>query len=247
MKKLLATFVLTASLLTACNTPVDKNDIADEGGDDYYGPDLSDIGNPQDGPMGTDVEETINEDGSYTFTVLSGGEEVAQIEKEKPVDGYSAYILGDTYLMIYVAINPTGLGGYILYGGAFELSQVDVEAGVVKPVLFEGLATDISRDGTKLATVVSSEAGTAIVVMEIGTGEEEIYSVPNEFDQVGDATFNLDGSKVAYQATITSAEPNVEETAVFVIDLTTGEQTEFDRQEGLYEITWQDNDRPIVE
>ena len=193
------------------------------------------------------VDQIMNEDGTVTISVNGESREIATIEKEKPLDGYSTYVFDEAYPNIYVAVDPTGFGGYILYGGAFELYEVDVVTGNVNQLGYEGQATDISEDGSHIASMSHNEKGeNLITVKEVYGLDETIIEVAAEFGQAGDAHFNPAGTKVAYQATNTDEGSN-EETAVFVIDLATGEQTEFARQEGLYEIVWQDNDRPIVE
>lgn len=238
MSKLLTTF-LGLTLLAGCSVnspeptkvpPVDPEAL-----------------DPMEDNMGVTLNTTENVDGSYTFTVLSERKAVATFDKEKPVDGYSAYLFDEVGDKAYIAVDPTGLGGYILYSGAFELYEVNLSTGDVRQLAYEGQATDISEDGLDFVYTTVNEKGEQLVVLASTQpgGEFVQYKVPAEFDQAGDAEFSPDGSKLAYQATITGAEPNVEETAVFVIDLVTGVQTEFARQEGLFEILWQNDGSPI--
>ncbi len=236
-------FSITAFVLTGCTTS--PSEIPDE--------------IPHEGAMGAEVVETINNDGSHTFVVMVSGEEVARIEKEEPVDGYEAYIFEETYIFeeirdkLYVAINPTGLGGYILYGGAFELYEVDVNTKEVM-VIFDpevaAFATDISPDGEWLVQFIRNEVGENIVSLHAideyksQNGFVDVtYLVPAEFTQVGDGQFSPDGSKLAYAASI--GNPGEEETTIFVIDLDTGKQTEYQTVTGTVDVEWQSLDRPF--
>lgn len=242
------TLVLSLTLLSACATSLDKNDIADEGGEDYYGPDVNPVQDEEPTEFVRDnsegIETTVNEDGTYTFAYVFNGENLGQFNMEQPADGYNAYLLAtfasdEPYK--YVAVDPTGLGGYILYSGIYNIFQINTETHEVKELIFDGYATDFDTDLQIIVSVYDSESGPVIIVQNFDGENKKVYSVPAEFDQAGDANINGIGTKVIYQATITSDES--EETAAFLIDLATDEQTEFARQEGLYDVvSWWSND-----
>lgn len=238
MSKFLTSF-LALTLLTGCSvTSPEPTTVAP------VDPEALD---PMEGPMGFELDSKVNDDGTYTVYLHQGPKDIATIDLEKPADGYSVYLFDEIGDMAYVAVDPTGLGGYILYTGAFELYEVDTLTGDVRQIVYEGLAMDLSDNGNLAFLKTDSDGSKEIVIQNVESNEFKTFPIGDEFDQAGDATFNFDGTKLAYQATITSAEPNVEESAVFVVDLATGEQTEFARQEGLFDIIWQDNDRPIAD
>lgn len=200
-----------------------------------------------DGQMGPSFKETVNTDGTYAVTVNYSGAEVATI---------NVYDFKDQNEYLYVGVNPTGMGGYILYGGAAELYQINLDTKAVIKVFSsntnDSFVTDVSPDDKTLAIFTGNEAGEHILSLSSITDSSDGGKfvdidtvVPKEFDEAGDATFSPDGTQLAYQATIKFDDAHPEETALFVIDLNTGKQTEFARKNGLFDIEWQENGSPV--
>ena len=237
-KALLALSMLT--LLTACGTSVDKNDIADEGDDDYYGP------NPTvtSGDFTFDYNPT---DSEYTIDVLYKGESVGTIEKEVPADGYDVYVMEEAGNKAFIAVNPTGLGGYILYGHAFEVYVYDFANQTFELLPVSGV-DDISADGNLVAYWNSWEEpggdtwGAA--VYDLSKGEVvSNFPVTEEFDEGGHATFSPSGKNLAFELADKDDEESGEEHALFLGAAVGGEFVETDRQVNDYfSMDWEANE-----
>lgn len=236
-KALLALSLFT--LLTACATSVDKNDIADEGGDDYYGP------SPEDTADFT-FEENITET-EYTIDVLYKGEPVGSIEKEVPADGYEVYLMEEAGDKAFIAVNPTGLGGYILYGHAFEVYVYDF-ANQTLEVLPVTAVDDISADGNLVAywTTWEGPAGEVwgLAVYDLSQGiNVSNYQVSEEFDEGGHATFSPSGKNLAFELADKDDAENGEEHVLFLGEVVGGEFKEMGRQvDAYFSMDWEANE-----
>lgn len=254
MKTLLTTFVLATVLLTACNAPVEPEPVTEPLDDDK--------------PVETDgsllsSEQTVNADGSITLTISWEGEAVGTIEKDKPADGYEVVLFDQTEENAYIAVNYTGLGGYILYGGAHSVYQLNLSTKTLVPVYETeamGFATDVSSDDSTMAIFTGNEIGAIVLstysIEEYKKGPYNSVNtvVPAEFFQAGDAVFSPDSTKLAFAATVapvgmgadTDTGTNLEETAVFIVDLDTGKMEEFKRIDGTVDVSWDSGDEPSL-
>ncbi|MFA4815251.1 MAG: hypothetical protein WC653_04105 [Candidatus Gracilibacteria bacterium] len=250
--------LILMAAITGCGTAENPSELSEK--DDFYKETQG------QGPWaGLSSEQTVNEDDSVTITVYWDGEKVSTIEKSQPADGYEVVLFKQNENSAYIAVNNTGLGGYILYGGAHSLYQLDLTTKTLTPV-FESeasaFATDVSPDNKTVAIFIANEVGEIILSTYSiedytdGNGYTDIsYIIPAEFFQAGDAVFSPDGGKLAYAASIPPVdmgfEPNtgtsLEETVVYIIDLNTGKTEEFKRVEGLVDISWESGEEPTLQ
>ena len=244
MKKLLATFVLTASLLTACNTPVQVEPVETETDETVWEEPALDNG---------DFTFDHNPiDSQYVIDVLYKGESVGSIEKEAPADGYNVYLMEEAGNKAFIAVNPTGLGGYILYGHAFEVYVYDF-ANQTFEALPVGGVDDISSDGNLVAywTTWEGAAGDAgdtwgLAVYDLSKGEiVSNFSMTEGFFEGGHATFSPSGKNLAFELATHEGEDGAEkeEHALFLGAAVGGEFKEMDRQVNNYfSMDWEANE-----
>jgi len=231
---------------------------------------------PSDNPPEPQIEETtetnetvgeefeyesyVTDDGSWDIMVYWNNEKLATLNKEKPGDGYSVELLEKTDSNLYVGINYTGLGGYILYGGAHSVYRINLETKNVQ-TLWESddsdisFVTDIAPDENSMLVFFSNKIGeTSIAVVDINEdypdrasfgNAEATYGVPEEFDEAGEGKFSPDGKSFAYAASIKGDEEEV--TALWVINLETREEKEVSREKGTGEVVWQDNETVVLD
>jgi hypothetical protein len=255
MKNLLTTFVLTASLLAACNTTAPVEPVTTP--TDQPSPTTS-----MEGSLVTS-EQTVNADGTVTIFISWKGEIVATLTKDAPVDGYEVVLFDQTEKNAYIAVNPTGFGGYILYGGARTVYQINLETKAFVEVYANengGFATDVSPNDSTIATFSSNEVGELILSLySIEEYKEGPYTdvstvLDEKFFQAGDAVFSPDSTKVAYAATIApkgfgadvDTGTDLEKTTVFIMDLDTGKVETFKEIDGTVDITWESGDEPTL-
>jgi len=131
--RILPVLLLFTLLLGACATPPvveEENDAAKPAGESF------------------DSAQTVNEDGSITISILWDGEEIGTIEKEKPGDGYSVELMEERGSYAYFSVNVTGLGGYILYGGAHSVYEINPAEKLLVNI-FEGTPGKKPRQGRR--------------------------------------------------------------------------------------------------
>ncbi|MCH8049280.1 PD40 domain-containing protein [Patescibacteria group bacterium] len=191
-----------------------------------------------------DIELQANEAGNEIL-VLNRGQEIGYVLSEYPFA--QSAIFHQTNDLVYIEVNPDGLGGYILYGGAYSLYEANLLTNEIRRIFYSGIATDISPDGkwlTYVETEVSdSDVNFVIALLNLETNESVSYNVPQEYGQAGGATFSPNGKKIAYSAAV--GDPENESSAIYVIDLETGEQTLVTQKEAavLQVLGWHDNER----
>ena len=237
--RILPVLLLFTLLLGACATPpvVEEEDDAAKPASESF-----------------DSAQTVNEDGSITISILWDGEEIGTIEKEKPGDGYSVELMEERGSYAYFSVNVTGLGGYILYGGAHSVYEINPAEKLLVNI-FEGtpgnFVTDISGSGE---LVSFSGTGDELFVNHIIPAVQEddtifSYEVDGEFDAAGGGKFSPDGKKLAFAASIYGDNVNTDNeiTGLFVIDLETDTVTEITREEGTGEVVWQDNETVVLD
>lgn len=133
----------------------------------------------------------------------------------------------------YLALNPSGLGGYIPYAGNETLLSVNHCTGTVSAFTAPtgGMSLmALSHDGTRLISTATFEGTTASTHVFVWDTNEALtshdavepiadYVVPDEWAFVGDFVFNADNSKLAFAA---GDGPDDEHGAAYALDLSTG-------------------------
>lgn len=156
--------------------------------------------------------------------VLNHGKEVGVIDVSEQYDPgfYGAAIFEQFDDKVFVQVNPDGLGGYILYSGAFDLYEVDLKTGAIEEIDYgSGFATDVSPDGAVVAGVMKVEEENKIFALEIATGETVTFDADPSYGQFGSVMFSPNGKLIAYAGSV--AQPQVDESGgVHIINLTTG-------------------------
>lgn len=242
MKTLLTTFVLATTLLAACNAPEPVETPAVEPTDNTYYEETH--SNMDSGLLGS--EQTVNADGSITLSIYWEGELIGTIEKEKPADGYEVLLFDQTDDKAYIAVNPTGLGGYILYGPAFWVYAYDFDTQTLSELPVDSV-DDISPDGNLVAywTTWEGPAGEfwGLAVYDLSQGiNVSNYQVDEEFHEGGHATFSPSGKNLAFELAIKG--DTMEEHALFLGSAVGGEFKEVDRQEWDYfSMDWEVNEK----
>ncbi len=106
-------------------------------------------------------------------------------------------------LRLFFSREPLGLGGYILFGGASNLWEMNLADGATREIVPDSAAgaiclDDISPDESQVALHCGQQA--ISVLSPAGGGVTQIQPPPEvtEFDQLGDARFSPDGSRVAF-------------------------------------------------
>ncbi|MCA1553021.1 MAG: hypothetical protein LC737_01450, partial [Chloroflexi bacterium] len=124
---------------------------------------------------------------------------------------------------IFFGKEPTGLGGYILFGGLTSLWTVNVADGKATEVISEKAAGGficidaISPDETRAATHCNRKGITVVSLKEPTTGAQTITPPSNvQFQQIGNATFSPDSARVTFA--VARGNPDNEQGWVFVSD-----------------------------
>lgn len=181
---------------------------------------------------------------AYLIDVLYKGEPVGTITKEVPGDGYNAYLLEETGGKAFIAVNPTGLGGYILYGHAFDVYSYNFANQTFDQLPVTGV-DDISPDGNLVAywTTWDGPDGTTWgpAVYDLSTKTNvSVYTASAEFDEGGHATFSPSGKNLAFELAIKG--DTVETHTLFLGAAVGGEFKEMARQESEYfSMDWASN------
>ncbi len=148
----------------------------------------------------------------------------------------------------YISVCATGFGGYILYsfceGNNYrvnllsgDVSQLDVEVSGIEHLDY----MDVSPDEHK--TAWADRAGNKIFLLPTGDSDYvQSFNVDAKYTQFGDVKFSPDGSKIAYAASL--GQGNGEESAIYIISLADGVQTEFKaQQDGIFWVHgWENNE-----
>ncbi|MFA7171014.1 MAG: hypothetical protein WC180_03405 [Candidatus Paceibacterota bacterium] len=176
-----------------------------------------------------DIKISSNKDLTI-FEIWNGETKAGEIEREGPSQVAVWKEIGGS---VYLGVNNDGLGGYILFGGPDEVYKLDTKKGSLTRALTkifdrDMFASDISADEKHLASVetffMGEEIHNYINVYNLADYKSESYQVPVKYRVAGNAFFSRDGKKVVYEAAV--SDPENEEFAMFVIDLTTGKQTQ---------------------
>jgi hypothetical protein len=161
---------------------------------------------------------------SDSFKINLGNKTV----KEVKVDGeHSMAVIGQMLGMAFVALDPSGLGGYIPYGLNHEVVYgVDLCSGAV--IEAENVSS-ISDNGVLLARVSDdNDKQVKIEIETFGEGRSPFttpkeWIIPGEWQYIGNVHFFADSSKLAFAV---ANGPDVENSVVYVLDLTSGKFTE---------------------
>lgn len=251
--------MLSAVLTSACQTPTEP--ILEENPD---APPMEEPVSAMDETRLSSIQ-TFNEDGTVSIALLWNGETIETVEGLDNGE-YEVVLFEENEEYAYIAINYSGLGGYILYGGAHSLYQLDLRMQTVRAVFemdqTDGIGagrfvTDVSPDNTSIVVFSRNEAGQLTLetknisdYMSANGSVDVVYLVDEEFTQAGDAVFSPDSMKLAYAASLGLGDFGegylAEETAVFVIDFDTGIVQEIERVTGLLDITWESGEEPTV-
>lgn len=233
MKKLLPLLLLASLLFTACLSEenTDTSSPIEEGSQE----EMTTLETVTEGEF-TFIHKTQEE--NYYVDILYKDQNIGQLFKEMPADGWDVYVFETSANYAYLALEPTGLGGYIPFGGTPELFRVNLEEPDFQTLIFSGRVTDIADDDSAL--VYFSDVLPQISVMDLSqalypNGSNVRSFVPEEsFNYAGDALFSPDGTELAYVAL---EGPDNERSRVYIVDLATGTQTEFLTQVGRVVLT----------
>ncbi|KKT02074.1 MAG: hypothetical protein UV80_C0006G0064 [Candidatus Peregrinibacteria bacterium GW2011_GWF2_43_17] len=141
----------------------------------------------------------------------------------------------------YIQVNPDGLGGYILYGGAYNLYRLNFTTKQVEEIGVP-MVTDIVATAYEGDLVVGFDIGWEDTftahVYNVNHYTDAVYDIGSEYDEVGAGKFSLDGRKVILAASMKWDE---ETTTLYEIDIAEGtiEEIPGSRIAGTYEyIGW---------
>jgi len=165
------------------------------------------------------------------YIVKNEGKKVARLDKiGADLGEEEAYIKKVTDKYAYVSVCATGFGGYSWYYFCYgDTYRIDLETGTVEPLNFTEPVTskkianfmDVSADETMTAWTDSEDH--KIYVALIASDALATFDVDAKYAQFGDVKFSPDGKKLAYAAIV--GDPDNEQSAVYTIDIETGEQT----------------------
>ncbi len=198
---------------------------------------------------GTVTVNMTNEQNT-TFDVLLNGE----IVKSYTFEGEHYLEQMETITgMTFLASRPSGLGGYIPYGAMGAYIGVDHCTGAITEVnpsnepQHNGMSLqDLSDNGSLAAFAYAVNGTTATVgIINVGTATSpytspSTWTIPGTWEFVGTTTFNKDATKLAVAV---ATGPDVETSAVYTLDLTTGVFTKVaENPTGhLYVNSWNDD------
>lgn len=187
------------------------------------------------------IVASCTKDGSVTFAAANDASTDWKIYlngKEVGTAAHEGEASVETWLEVpgttYLALDPSGLGGYIPYVGHETLIAVDHCTGDVSSFAAPtgGLSLmALSSDGTKLISTAMFEGRTSSTHVFVWNTSDALtshdpvdpiadWTVPDEWSFVGDFTFNTDGSMLAFAA---GNGPDDERGTAYVLDLSTGE------------------------
>lgn len=206
-------------------------------------------------PLPAPSVEIKTSDEPGTQIVLLDGKGIGQITVADGQTESEAHILVKRPCTAWIAASTTGRGGYIFYSGDDQLYKVDFATKTLARVNFDGFMTDLSPDQTQLVSVstVDGIAGSqpSIEVTNTATGAHTQYVVQAPYNDAGSAKFSPDGSHIAYGAIERDVNGDPIKRAVFLIDLSTGQQTLTAREDlaprfAPYVSGWSDNTTPTI-
>jgi hypothetical protein len=177
------------------------------------------------------------DEASGKYIVRNLGKEVARLDKIGTDGEEEAYIKKVTDRYAYISVCATGFGGYIWYDFCHgETYEIDLVSGSFGPVNF----VDVEDNNTRIESFMdvydddapygallawtSDWSKHKIFISSASRGYDiKSFDVPEKYGQYGDVKFSPDGKKLAYAAIV--GQPEDEESAVYIIDIATGEQT----------------------
>jgi hypothetical protein len=176
------------------------------------------------------------------LVVLYDGKEV--IETTITIGDYSsAYVVGtdEENGYVYIAIEPDGMGGYILFSGDMWVSRIDISDWSYMQMFSSGYMTDISIEHQKMVVRDSVSSTLMISIIDLETWEKNSYSIDSQYGQAGNAYLSPDGTKVAYAVAV--GDPSDEYGAVYLIDMEENTHVEYaPHARGVYKVSgWADN------
>ena len=134
--------------------------------------------------------------------------------------------LKNTACSVYLAVMPSGMGGYINYTvdplALYRVSLLDESLTEISTN--NANITDISPDETMIVGTKTYEgpAGSfvAVVLTNIATGSFDEYHVLGAWGAGGDALFSPDGTKIAFS--VAKNNPDSEASQIMILDIATG-------------------------
>jgi len=127
----------------------------------------------------------------------------------------------------YVSFEPSGLGGYVPYGNAFQLEKVDICSGgqtelvAFSEIVSTGHVVDISPDEKTLAVRrdwVNATHPISLDLYDARNGQLiASYPLPNKNYTTFDAKFSPDGTKIAVAAAV--GNPDNESGTLYTFDM----------------------------
>ncbi|NBS41158.1 hypothetical protein EBS80_00680 [bacterium] len=175
-------------------------------------------------------------DGLTDWDVSLNGKKIATLSH----DGEAAvYPWLETTGTTYLALDPSGLGGYIPYAGHETLVAVDHCTGAISKFTAPtgGMSLmALSNDGSKLISSALFEGKTSSTHVFVWNTNEALnahdtvdpiadWTIPGDWAFVGDFAFDADNTKLAFAAGI---GPDDEHGAVYTIDLASGKFTKIE-------------------
>ncbi len=207
--------------------------------------------------LGFEFEKTVNEEGETSVKVKRGENVFGRLRLAEGDWTVGIYDKGPRYT--FFGATPNGLGGAIAFDGPMVIARYDsvTEDFGVKDFSrseYPGTVRGVSQDGEMLAYTIVTESGVKMVVAKDlfdANADAPIYEVPAEFSQAGAVSFSKDNKKMAY-VTYNMEPDDSEKTALFVVDLESGEQREVARRtvtvtQGVYTIKGWEAGNPLFE
>ena len=156
---------------------------------------------------------------------------------------------------LFYSMEPSGLGGYILFGGHSSLFILDIASGQSTELIpFDAQHTTICLDDLSPdQTLISSHCDKTISVVNLGTKQKTVINLPKDVPAgdvgvVGDARFSPDGKRLAFS--IARGEPDNEQGWLAVTDDLSGSSRLLAKSPAgaFYSLMgWLDNTHLIVE
>lgn len=169
--------------------------------------------------------EIIPNEDHTVFEVRNYGNKLGEIKTQySDVALFKKSFDGNDY---YIGVTPEGLGGYYLFGGPGELYQADAESvtKIYDGTGKNGFVSDVA--GNKLVAVENPAGGNlSIVVYDLAAQKSQSYPVAAPYAVAGEAYLTVSGNKVIYRAALSN--PDNEKYVQYLVDLTTGKQTQID-------------------
>ncbi len=186
---------------------------------DYQeGPVPTEAGATPGGPMGMGVKSRL----MVADATASSGKPAYQAASNQGLYAAPFRWTPDGKRLFY-SMEPSGLGGYILFGGHSSLYSLDVASGQST----ELIPPDIQHTTICLAdlspdfTMVGSSCDKQITVITMATKQKTAIALPStlkpdDVGQMGDVRFSLDGKRVAFS--MARADPSNEQGWLAITD-----------------------------